>query len=247
VTQDGSSKQVNDNLERDKAVAETIAKASAVLKEAALLDAGIADAELKYSEWLAALATAGLGVLLSVLDKLHDNSWLIICPTLLSSLIAVTSVLFLLAIACSATVLRLFRLYKADFSKSITLSSTQETLLLNHVAIVAAMAQMAALLRGNPKSFRDVVYSDIVDRIGGLARNEFTSSVNADNQCEGLEEVAEEWTWLTNNLEMLRQRSADVQKSQEKNRRWLTRFGRAQQLLCGAAYAILPILAFPGR
>jgi hypothetical protein len=230
--------------ERHKSVADTISKASAVLKEKMSLDADVADADLKYSEWMAALATAGFALTLGTFEKINKYSWLSSHPKVLNAGLIFTCLLFLAAIACSAAVLRLFRSFRAGFNETRALGSAQEVLLLNHVKVFAAQAEVDVAKEGLRSTFSlDFIYNDVVERKGGgLVRMAYEGKEIDPNATYEKHQVAQEFGILAAQLDGFKKRFEEIE-GQMKDRRWLTRFGKAQKFLISLGYIALLILA----
>jgi hypothetical protein len=233
--------------ERARDVAETISRASNVLRERMTLDAQTADAELKFSEWMAALATAGLGLTVSTFDKVHQNSWLHAHPRILSSGLILTAILFFSSVALSAFILALFRSYRAGFHETISASSVQEVILLNHVKVIAAQAEVDAIMAGLPaKCAQDFVYSDVVDRKGGgLVRMAYGAKDIPANASYEQEMTAKEFGVVATSLEHLKDRFETIDGEQISCRRKINRFGTLQRTLIGVGYFTLVLCAFP--
>jgi hypothetical protein len=146
---EATAKRDADEKEWQKRATEVISKATTVVKDTMSLKAQIADADLKYSEWMAALATAGFALTFGTFEKIHSLSWLSSHAQILNAGLILVCVSFLASIGCSAMVLSLSRLYRAGFNETSALASEQEVLLLNHVKVVFAQAGLdTALLAG---------------------------------------------------------------------------------------------------
>jgi hypothetical protein len=241
--------RARDQSEHHRRVGETISRASTVLREKMSLDLDIADSDLKYSEWMAALSTAGLAIALSTFDKLHTCSWLHSCQAALNAGLGITCVLFVAATGFSALVLRLFRSYRAGFNSTRTLGSAQEVLLLNHVPVFSAQAEVDALLADYPSAFfLDVVYNDIVDRKGGgLVRMAYESKTIDPNDPYEKQQTAKEFGRLAEELEGFKNQFEEIEKRQLRDRKWLSRLGNAQRSMIGLAYLAMVILHLLGR
>jgi hypothetical protein len=243
--QDRTKREQKDS-ERYRAVANTISRASSVLKETLSLDVDLADASLKYSEWMGALATAGLALTVSAFEKIHGYSWLRATQTALNLGLIATCALFLAAVGCSAVVLSLFLRLRARFHDTTLLGSAQEILLLNHIKVVAAQTEVDAVMAGRPWSLLDFVYQDIVDKKGGgLARMAYDAKDPDSARTYEEQQVAGEFGQLAESLDGFKVQFEAIEKAQQRDGRRLNRFGKAQKVLIGLGYLVLIALDFP--
>ncbi|HEY3768010.1 MAG TPA: hypothetical protein VGN44_04985 [Candidatus Angelobacter sp.] len=129
-----------DNQERDIGIA--VKSAAALLDKAISFDSEIAENNLKYSAWVAVLATAGFNLAVWSFDKIRNVSALKGIPTVFNVTFISTIFLLMLAIVCSGAILLVSNRYLASFKQQRTLVLQREFVTTNHLEVFKADAEV---------------------------------------------------------------------------------------------------------
>jgi len=235
----GEHERETELQQQDEQIRKAVSKATEVLDKAISFDAETAESQVKYAEWVAALATAGVGITLSNVDKIIAASSLqsgsFLSPV---RLISTVLVLFVAAIVFGAWMLRVAVIYRALFRVERTWVSAQAIALINHPRLVAAMTEANAILRGT--SPEDLLYDDIVERSGGaVVELEAVPTPVRSNESYEARMVREESERLAVRLKAISQKIKSAAQSRTEHATRLERVGLAQQLLTFLGYALL--------
>jgi hypothetical protein len=223
-------------------------KSASALADALLaFDADIIENRLKYSAWVAALATAGFGLALLNFDKMVKSSWLSGKPLAVSFIC--TEVIFLLSVACSAGVLAVSSSFLASFKRERSLISQRAFIMANHPKVLGADIEVRMVMAGVPIRFvADQLFIDLATARGGAMVEMHYDARPVDKSKARTyedEQTESEFRLLTKQFRNLDEALEAIHVQREKDERklhWLSVF---QQLLVAAGYAAVLVLSMP--
>ncbi len=240
----------DNNAEQDIALA--VKSASALLDKTISFDSEIAENKLKYSAWVAALATAGFNLAVWNFDKIRSVSWIKSYPTLFNTAFIATNSVFLLAIACSTAIIVVSNRHLASFKQERTLIFQREFIVTNHLAVFKADAEVRLVMGGIPVKFiPDLIFKDMAAHEGGAlvemgyVEKSGKEAAKANDQSYQEERVAREFEILTNSAKTITSEMKMVRTARIRDEGRLNIFLLTQQVLVTAGYLGLLVLAIP--
>jgi hypothetical protein len=155
-----------------------------------LFDAEIGDLRGKYSALIATLATAGFGLTISNVDKLSRHSWTLHHTQINGLIFLTTSILFLIAMGCSAGALAASNKFLASFKQQRTLTSHRAFIMMNHPDLFEADSEVRLVMQGKPIEFiPDLLLQDLLEpEAGALIEMEYDKNKNGKDD-EGIGRV----------------------------------------------------------
>jgi hypothetical protein len=209
-------------------------------------DAEYAESRVKYSAWIAALATAGFGLLLSNYDKLKDHTLLSSHYKFGGAVIVSACVLFLAAVATSALILGVSNRYLASFRSEKTLLCQRSLLITNHLKVFKTDAEVRLVIAGVPTAFiPDKIFADLVaTENGGLTEMDYGGPPRgeppeAKSTSYADQQTAEEFRLLGKMQKAIEKNLRETRGDRFKYERLLRRLFLVQGILVGIGYLAL--------
>jgi len=226
-------------------IGNAVKNASEVIDKTLSFDAEIGDTKVKYSAWIATLATAGFGLTLWNYDKILQHSWLLHHPRVLNAIFISTSGVFLLSIACSAGALAVSNKLSASFKQQRTLISRRGFIMMNHLEAFKADAEVRLVMQGVPTAFiADRLFEDLVASEGGAMDYEFPTDTQLTDDYKQ-SQIGHEFALLTKLLKPIANSLTELQNARLRDAGRLSWLILIQQLLVGWGYGCLLLLASP--
>jgi hypothetical protein len=210
-------------------------------------DAEYAESKVKYSAWIAALATAGFGLLVSNHEKLSIPA--LSHPKLSGMLFISSCTALLLAVAASAIILGVSNRHLASFKSERTLVCQRSFIIKNHIKVFQADAEVRLVMAGVPSAFiPDKIFADLVAvENGALTEIGYGESAEyerkAAKQGYQQEQTSKEFQLLEKMQSAIEGNLRQLRGTRHKDEKLLTKLFVGQEALVALGYIGLLALA----